>query len=474
MNNKRLIKKTVIYFIGNLSNKFLAFLLVPIYAIYLKPEDLGKYDYIVTIQNILIPIFLLAIWEAILKFLLFEEDQKKKKEIINVATIFTIIQSIILSIIIFIYAKITNLNNCYYIIGNIITYGLIMVWQYYSRALGENKLYIIASVISTGINLIINIILICILKLGVEGLYISYIISGLINILIIEFKLKILKYISIKKINLSVLKKLIAFSTPLIINLISIWFLSSFARVIIINRLGEFENGLYAFANKFSTIVSLFGSIIGMAFIEEAIIMSKNNKLDNKFSETIERTFKLFLCLIILMIPAVTIFYNMISNTQYIESLKYVPLLLIYATIMSMSTIVGSIFQATNRTKYISITTVVGAVISIIITLTFINKHGVILVILAQIIGSVITLILRYVIARKYIFLNVKINKTVILSILYIIISIISIKNKIAMNVILELILLLVLLIINKNDIIIILKKFKGISNNNEEIKRTN
>ena len=474
MNNKRLMKKTIIYFIGNLSNKFLAFLLVPIYAIYLKPEDLGKYDYIVTIQNILIPIFLLAIWEAILKFLLFEENQKKKKEIINVATLFTITQSIILSIIIFIYAKITNIDNCYYIIGNIITYGFTTVWQYYSRALGENKLYIIASVISTAVNLISNVILICILKLGVEGLYISYIISGIINILIIEFKLKIFKYINIKKVNLNILKELIYFSAPLIINLISLWFLSSFARIIITNRLGEFQNGLYAFANKFSTIVSMFGTIIGMAFIEEAIITSKNNKLDNKFSETIERTFRLFLCLIILMIPAVTIFYKIISSTQYIESMKYVPLLLIYATIMSMSTIVGSIFQATNITKHISITTVIGAVISIVITLVFVNKYGVTSVILAQIVGSVITLILRYIIAKKYVFLNVKINMIAILIIIYIIISIISMKNGIIANIILEVIMLAVLLIVNKNDIIIILKKIKGIGSNDEKIKRIN
>lgn len=77
MEGKKLIKKTGLYFIGNLSSKILTFVLVPIYAFYIKSEELGEFDYAQTIMNIIVPICFVAIWEAILKFVNFHLPQKE-------------------------------------------------------------------------------------------------------------------------------------------------------------------------------------------------------------------------------------------------------------------------------------------------------------------------------------------------------------------------------------------------------------
>ena len=54
MRTERLAKKAGIYFIGNLSTKFLSVIVVFIYAFYINAEDLGKYEYIQTISNIIL------------------------------------------------------------------------------------------------------------------------------------------------------------------------------------------------------------------------------------------------------------------------------------------------------------------------------------------------------------------------------------------------------------------------------------
>jgi len=71
MNN---YSKAVFYFIGNFGSKFLSSLLVPIYAIYLTSQDLGEYDFQLSIAQFLAPILLCAIWESVLKFSLSGKD----------------------------------------------------------------------------------------------------------------------------------------------------------------------------------------------------------------------------------------------------------------------------------------------------------------------------------------------------------------------------------------------------------------
>ena len=62
------LKKIGLYFVGTFSTRLLSVLLVPIYAYFVSSVDLGEYDYIYAIVNILYPIAFLCIWESILKY----------------------------------------------------------------------------------------------------------------------------------------------------------------------------------------------------------------------------------------------------------------------------------------------------------------------------------------------------------------------------------------------------------------------
>lgn len=79
MENKKIIKKSGLYLIGNLSSKILTSLLVPIYAFYVTSADLGTYDYSHTIMNILIPILFISVWDAIIRFVLSEKNEREKE-----------------------------------------------------------------------------------------------------------------------------------------------------------------------------------------------------------------------------------------------------------------------------------------------------------------------------------------------------------------------------------------------------------
>lgn len=460
-----LIKKTGLYLIGNLSAKLVSFFLIPLYAFYVNPEDLGNYDYSQTVMLILVPFIFMAIWEAILKFLLKNED--KKDEIISSTIIFVTIISFIFIIIYCIFKSkiLLYFENLDLIVIMILSYSLACIWQYYARGLKENNAYVLGSICGTLINFIMNVILLCLFKFGIVSLYISYIISQVSIFIILEHNLKCIKKVKLKYFNFSLLKEMISFSAPLVLNLISMWFISGFGRTLISRELGPEIQGLYAFANKFGVVINVLGSVISMALIEESVMKSKENDLQDYFSKTIQKLFIMFQSIIVFAVPIISIFYKFIKNTQYYASINIFGYFLLYAMFMTMATNVGAIFQAIDKTKYIFITTVAGAIVTIIFSSILISSLGIIGVAIGQILGAISMLISRYIISNYYLKLKININKIFILLIIYIISIIIAINSNIIVNILLLTINIGIIYTLNKNDIKKILIYIKKIIN---------
>lgn len=403
MENKRIIKKTGLYFIGNLSSKLLSSILVPLYAFYISTGDLGQFDYSQTVMNIINPIIFICIWEAILRFILTGNDAKKEDKVLATSSVFTIFVSIVLGLGVIGYYVffIKDTTYMFYVMGLFVSHGLSNIWQYYARALKKNKLYVISGVLSTAINFSLNILLICVLHMQLEALYISIIVANLFTVVLNESILHVLGKIHLENIDMPLLKEMIKFSSPLIINSIASWLITGLGRVMIGNMIGKEANGLYAFANKFSVIVNFIGTVLNMAVIEEAILIGKEKKFAESFSNNMQFIFTKFLTLVTIAIPAIMIFYEIIQSTEYYESRVFVPIMLLYSVVMTMASNMGAVFHAINKTKYISISTLTGAGLMVIFSFIFIKPMGVLAVILGQLLAASANLISRYVRARK-------------------------------------------------------------------------
>lgn len=453
MEERRLIKKTGLYLIGNLSSKILSFLLIPLYAFYVSVTDLGNYDFSQTIMLILVPFIFVAIWEAILKFLIIS---KEKKDIIITTSImfvffvmfFLITLTIIITSIFSI--KIENLN---YIIIMICSYSLSCIWQYYARGLGENKSFVLASVCGTLVNFASNLVLLCIFKLGIYSLYLSYILGQTIIFIILENKLHCLRKIKRQNFDKKILKDMLLFSTPLVLNLISMWFISGFGRAIVNKTLGAEMGGLYAFSNKFGVVINVLGSVVSMALIEESVIKSKDDDLGSYFTVTIQKLFQIFQSIILIAVPFIVIFYKFINETDYADSITVFPYFLLYAMLMTMATNVGAIFQAVEKTKYIFITTVIGALFTISISSVLVVKIGIEGVAIGQIVGALTMLISRFVVSGKFVKIDIKFNVIIYMGLYYVISAILCIRFGLFITILIMFINLGVITYVNRKDI---------------------
>ncbi|MED0992695.1 oligosaccharide flippase family protein [Bacillus nitratireducens] len=464
MQGKSLIKKTSLYFIGNLSSKIMSALIIPIYAFYIQTDDLGYYDYTQTIMAILIPIFFVAIWEAILRYLLHEPDETKQKIVIATSTGFTIFMLIIFVCFIVIYGVfISHKIELIFLVGIMfVMYAMTQIWQYYARALEENKLYVISGIIGTLINFICVLVLICILKYGLKGLFISYILGQVSIFILIESRLRITKQLKFQYFDFKTLKNMLIFSAPLVLNLTAAWILLGFGKIIITDNLGTEMNGLFAFASKFSILITMIGSVVTMAIIEEAIITAKTDGFNSEFTKIIEYVFKIFMVLTLLAVPIIKIFYAFIQDTEYYSSFSYAPWLLLSAVLITMASNVGAIFQAINKTKYQFITTVIGAITMMCTSYALIAAINVYAVILGQVLGGLAMLLSRYFLVNKYI--DFKINWKPILGIfsLFIVVVIISLNTTLFINIIILILTIGILLLLNRIYLISIYEFIKN------------
>ncbi|MDN4523951.1 lipopolysaccharide biosynthesis protein [Fictibacillus fluitans] len=469
MNNSHgsLAKKSGLYFIGNFASKIIMAAMVPFYAYYVSVQELGVFNYSQIIMNILSPITYLAIWEAILRLLVAEKDKEQRANVI--ATSLRFVQVVLFFLFLFSVIFAFNQNKVFmYTMLMICIYGAAQIWQYYARSLGFNHIYVVGSVTGTIVNFLMLVITMSFLNLGATSLFWSFILGQISIILVIEMKVHVFKYSKTGDFDWFILKRMLIFSVPLVLNLTSNWLIAGFGKIIIMYQLGAYANGLYSFAMNFGTIVTMVGSVISMALIEEAIIKSGEKEVDEYFSNVIENVFKLFLSLCVVAIPCISIFYNIISKTGYSKSYQLVPLFILYAIITTMATNVGAIFQAKNKTNQLFYTTIFGAVTTIVLSFLLVNFIGIQGVAIAQIFGALVMLTLRWIYAKKLIKFSVRWNKICILTLTYLFVGIVWLKGTNLMSFTVSIFAIMVVCYINKN-ILLRIKKI-GISKINSKV----
>ncbi|HAQ9444829.1 TPA: oligosaccharide flippase family protein, partial [Enterococcus faecium] len=156
---KYLIKNMGILTISNFSSKILVFLLVPLYTSVLSTTEYGTYDLTISTATLLFPILTLNIVDAVMRFLM--DKDKNKKNIASIA-----IKVIFLSVIVFgsvmYLLNITKLwQDVYGLEKYIFLYYISYVWNQFliqfAKGLEKVKAMGIAGIISTIVTIIANI-----------------------------------------------------------------------------------------------------------------------------------------------------------------------------------------------------------------------------------------------------------------------------------------------------------------------------
>lgn len=455
-----LVKNTTIITIGKISTQFITFLLLPFYTSFLSTEQYGIVDLFNTLVSLALPLLTLQIEQGLFRFLIDSRDNEKKSStIIKTCIVSLIIQTIILTFIYILFSKFIDNSYKFYLFINIIVSIYSSIFMQMARGLGDTFGFTISSLIAGLATVILNIIFIAYFKLGAYGMLLSSFVANILVCIYLLIREAIFKYFLIGTIDINTLKKIIAYSIPLVPNSISWWIVNASGRTIISIFLGVSANGVYAVANKFASILMTIFNIFNLAWTESVVVNHKKLDFQQFFQQTVSIVFEFFSYAAIGMIIIIPICYNLLIDVAYSDAYNQIPILIIAMLINVVQGLYSTIYVAEKKSKELAKSTILGSVINIIINISIIKFVGLYATSFATLISYAGITVWRYVDITNRI--DVKINlQTLIKVSVLLLVSIFNYYFKIINPFIFFVIIIVIILFFIKKYIHIIYENF--------------
>lgn len=469
MNSKtsELIKNTIIIFFGRFCTQFISLILLLIYTFYLSTEEYGIIDLIQNYILLLVPIISLRLDSAFFRFIIdIRNNEKEKTKIITNGLITTGILLVIFTIIYWVVNMFVTIPYNIFVYLNICAVILSNIFMQISRGTGDNIGYSISCIIVAILNIVCTIVLFKLFEMKGVAILISATISNFACFIFIFFRSKIFKYIEIGEKAKDIVYKMLKYSLPMIPDGLSWWIVGVSDRTIINVLMGASYNGVYAVSSKFSNILSSIFSIINMSWQESAAIYINDKDRDSFFSKIFNNLMFITISICILLMSVMFIIFKFFIDNTYVEAYNYIPILLIANIVNALTILQGGVLIAKMNSKDAAKTTMIGAVINIVLNALFISKFGLYMAALSTLISYVVIAIIRQVKIKKYVNISFEINKFIYLIFILVITTIIYYMDSTILKMLYLIIVTVILSIFNKEYIIRLLLLIKKKINN--------
>lgn len=467
---KRLIKDTLIFAVGGVGSKMILFFLVPLYTNYLSTEEYGIADLIFTASQFIIPFVGVVIHDAVLRFGLSKEEQKEDVLLCGlIVSGVGAIATILITPLLGLYDSIAKWKwyLCIYVIITLFQY----IEMFYIKAKEQNKLFAIMSIIQTLTMALSNVLFIVIIPLGVDGYVFANIIGTLTATVGMFIFGKIYRDIRNAKFSGSLLKRMLLFSAPLILNNVSWWAMQSANKIIVELMLGASVLGIYTVATKIpsliNTMISFFQSSWGISSVKE--IESSN---DSKFYSDIFNAFSFLaffisIGLILGIKPVMTVYVG----GDFVESWIYIPLLLASAAFSAISSYFVSLYSALKKSVNNMITTLISAATNIVVSIVLINYIGLWGAIVGTFVAYFLMAVIRMIDVTRFIKMKLNIGRFVLNSII-LITDAVLVSFEIQIYLVSSIALVLFLLVNYKQIKVIAMRTYNSFSETERSIKK--
>lgn len=459
---KTLVKNTAILTVGKICTQMISFFLLPLYTALLSTEEYGTVDLLNTLVSLMLPIVTFQIEQAVFRRLIDNREKDEEIKKIVSTTVCTILVQIIIYVVLFLLiSPFINNDYKYFLLTNVMACIFSSIMLQISRGLGDNKNYAIGSFITASSTVILNVIFIVICRFGAYGMLMASLSGNILCSLYIFLVKKIYKYISIKKWDKQLLKTMWKYSLPLIPNAISWWIFNSSDRIIVTYFLGIGQNGILSASYKFSNLYITIYNIFNMTWTESASLHINDKDASDFVSSTMNVVLKLFTAICFGIIGFMPFVFPIMINEKFSDSYYQIPILMLATLFNVMVGLLSVIYIAKKNTKAVAKTSIMAAIINLIVNLGLIKFIGLYAASISTLVSYFAMAIYRYVDVQKYI--KIKIDKKFLI-VAFIMMPILLISyyiNNLYLNIVMVLIVCLYALITNLKTLNIVLDFIK-------------
>lgn len=401
---KNLLLNTGLFAFSQFATKLITFFLVPLYTYYMTTEQFGVTDMSSTVVALLLPLATLSASDAVLRFAI--DDRQHQDRYISLG-----VGLIILSVIV-VAALLPLLDLPFF--GGLGDYKLLFLLcyvvsaaQYFfgllARALNELKLIPVASIVSTLVTGGLAVLLIAKMGYATEGFFWSLIIGNLCGALTFILLGRQFKHVRLifHKADVELLKKMLAYSIPMIPNALFWWIGVSINRFFITGMIGIGASGLFAAAQKIPNLLNTFSGIFQQAWQLSAFQEFKKKDISGFFATV----FKLYHSGIAVVSTVIIVlaqwFASFMLQKDFYYAWPMISIMILAFYFNILNAYYGTVYTSAMKTKHLMTTTVAGAVSSVLCTWLLIPVAGIYGAGIAMVISNALVLVLRVITAKK-------------------------------------------------------------------------
>lgn len=401
----RLLKNTGIIAIGNLSTKAISFFLLPLYTAILSTHEYGVIDYIITLSMFCVPCISFLMDEAIFRFLIDCKNKEEKSVMISNSFIMVFIGIVAFLVIIYPILNYIKYEYTWYLILFVISDIIATMISALLRGIGRTDAFAVYNFISSTIQISLNVIFIAVFYWGIEGMLSAMIIGRVVATFVYIICLKLWQYIDLKKINIPKIKEMLKYAIPLIPNRVSWLIINLSSRLVIMNIMTSGALGIYAISSKFANLMDMIYGFFYQSWKESSARVLQSNDRDD-FYNLVYKYLKSFMYSIVLLITSfMPIVFKFLIADTYLEAILYVPILLLATYFSNISGFYGGIFTAYKDTKIMGTSTIVAALINLVLMFIIIKFWGLYAVAISALIANIVVYQYRKIKVKKYVIL---------------------------------------------------------------------
>ena len=401
-----LIKDTLIFALGSIGSKLILFLLVPLYTNFLTEAEYGISELVFSTSQLLIPFLSLVIFDAVIRFGLSKEE--KSEDVLLIGLLVFAAGSVLTVVITPLFGLYDALAEwkwymCVYIIFNM----LCAILGCYIKAVNKNKLYTAVNILQTLVMALLNVLLLVVRSTGVRGYLLSTILASVVAAAVFFLFGGVIKDLKKARFRPELLKKMVIYSAPLILNNVSWWAIHSSDKIMIEWVIGSAALGIYTVATKIPALINVIISIFSQAWnISSAKEMEGDD--DAEFYSKVFVVYQsLTFAAVIVLNGVMKPFMGIYVGEAFSSAWRYVPILLTAAGFSAISSYFGSMYGAMKRSVNNMATTLTAAVVNIVLNFFFIRLWGVWGAAIATLVAYILLATMRTIDVKRYVSIKI-------------------------------------------------------------------
>ena len=385
---KKVLENSFFYIFSSLLVKAMGFLLLPIYTLYLTPDDYGVTNLVTGFVNVATFIIAFSLYSAVIRFYAdYKENRRKIKRLYGTLISFVFISGVVFLVIGFVFqnlvAKIFFSGIKFYPIILIaflsaIFISLHLLHQSMLQGMQQGRKLTKLNLAVFALTATLQVAFIGIFKLGAVGFLLAQLVVNIGYFIYIIFDLK-KNDLAEWTIDTSILKETLKYSIPLMPHDLSTRIASLTSRIFINNSGTLADVGLYSIALQFGNLIDVVQVAVNKAFQPWFYEMMNKNDMGSK--KEVVNLSNLLLVFYSFIYMGIGLFSQeaimLMTNENYLLTWTTIPIFVVGFSIKSMYYFYVNIIMFYKQTaRKLFIATIVGSFADILLAYILVPYFG--------------------------------------------------------------------------------------------------